>query len=593
MKNSIVFIFLLYSHLLSAQDCESVLVNEKFENNNALWPEVSDSSKTSKVVNGKYIVEGRRKSNYPILRAYDITNPDNLSISVTATLISGTSTLGFGLAFGGRGKNRFVFQVSPVGQFMIYKSENGKIIDLVKWTESSFIKREMLAENTLTLKTEKGTWNFYINDQVVSTIPSQAFMGYNFGFISSDQQTIAFDNFSIVEKPIVKERWSDKLKQDDFNVNKGWREGASEKVVVSVSNGKLNIDLKDASMLYSDAVRTFLDPSDNFSVSFSTKKISVKDGSFGFHFGNKDNYFLFYVMDDGYYSLEKMQAGITTKLIDDSYSPFIKTGIGAENKLFIRRYEGNWRLYVNGNFLDAVPALPLFGDLFGPMVEGVIKMEFDDFEIKLYTEDASPEPEYAKADSGRVKLFETFKCNASGWPVGASELYNFQVADGKYSTDVKSARAYMGYIKVDLSMDPNYSISVSIAQHDGSDKSYCGLLMGYTDVNNYYAFTISKTGSYNFYKITDGVFKDIIKWTPTDAFKKSEINYLTIKKEGTGWKLFINGKLVNTAPCETRFHNTHVGIMVNDKQYTAFDNFVVKGYGSNPRPAAGQRRTRN
>jgi len=90
-------------------------------------------------------------------------------------------------------------------------------------------------------------------------------------------------------------------------------------------------------------------------------------------------------------------------------------------------------------------------------------------------------------------------------------------------------------------------------------------------------------------------YKEYIKWTKTDFINRNNgsLNVLTIKKDGTDWKLFINDKLLNSVPSE-RITYSGIGITVSKEQRIAFDNLVAKGYGKyNTRQAGATRPSRN
>jgi hypothetical protein len=102
----------------------------------------------------------------------------------------------YGLCFGGSDyDNQYFFEIASDTTFAIGKFENGKWVDLCKWTANNALHAGEGAHNTLLAKITPGNWEFYINDVLVKTLPAQPLFGGNNGMMVEGFQTIDFDNY--------------------------------------------------------------------------------------------------------------------------------------------------------------------------------------------------------------------------------------------------------------------------------------------------------------------------------------------------------------------------------------------------------------
>jgi hypothetical protein len=596
MKKLFLFSLLCSSIFsFSTHSQEKIIFSEDFSNNSRNWLEAKDTNALWKIENGKYYRENFKKMAYTTFKPVDINTDNNFSISLTATHLSGVSDFAYGLIFGTKDvNNRLGFVIAATGQFKIYKTREGVITDLVKWTESSAIKKDNNADNVLMLKKQGSDWKFYINDQFLTGIPAEPFMGYGFGLNSEGMQAVAFDNLVVKESnasvaTLVKE---DVLFIEDFVYNtRNWPEYDDEYGKVKISNFKYNWEnLKSGN--YS-IFPVYLNERGDFSISLKAVHTGGENNyPFGICFGFLDvsNLFEFDIYADGYFVLYKVEKGKDSMLINETISSAIKKGNNASNDLKIKKEGSMWKLYINDMMVASHPALNFFGNKTGMSVYGKQKVEFDDLIVKqLNKVDAQPQvktvssPEPVVSNNNAVSnnnepYKEDFSTNANNWNTVKNDSTEIQLKDGKYFCNNKRTGDLVSVQSIYLPQAYNYSVSISASHISGVNTGGYGLLFGHGSGNAFFAFEITTEGNFHVIKSGRGnSVQELVKWTASSAIKKGNntVNTLTVQKDSTTWKFLINNQQVGSCPSE-RLLSNGTGIIVKQKQLIAFDNLEIK-----------------
>lgn len=152
--------------------------------------------------NGEFFMASKKKGYYYVLVAKEEYNTDSAKTSVTVrNPDNADSSLGYGLIFLSNPKplqQGYAFLINSRSQkFRVVRHAPGDEIDVVKWTNSSAIKKGS-AENVLTADHKGDQIDLYINDEKATTIRNvYGFQGGVAGIYSGDAARIAFKNLEI------------------------------------------------------------------------------------------------------------------------------------------------------------------------------------------------------------------------------------------------------------------------------------------------------------------------------------------------------------------------------------------------------------
>jgi hypothetical protein len=174
---------------------------------------------------------------------------------------------------------------------------------------------------------------------------------------------------------------------DNFNDNHNkWVSYISKNISYLVYNGKYVMDTND-SLIYNVGVPVNIDTAKNYSITITATHTSgVDDAGYGIYFGASDvnNYYIFYISDNGYYRLSKNTSAAYTELIKWTTSSAMKTGNYVDNIIQIAKEGGNWKLMINGQLVNTVSTTPLMGNLVGFSKADPQRIEFDDLKVTQY-----------------------------------------------------------------------------------------------------------------------------------------------------------------------------------------------------------------
>ncbi len=186
-------------HRVYAQN-EKILLSDDFSSNNNNWLTYTGNKVSYLLYNGKYIIESNDSVVYRVGVPVSLDASKSYSISAAAVHTSGTDNYGYGLYFGAKDPNNcFIFSISANGYYRADEDVNGTYTELVKWTETTAIKKGNYAENILKIKKEGREWKFFVNDELLTSIPAQEFKGTLVGFSKGNAQRIEFDNLKVMQ----------------------------------------------------------------------------------------------------------------------------------------------------------------------------------------------------------------------------------------------------------------------------------------------------------------------------------------------------------------------------------------------------------
>jgi serine/threonine-protein kinase len=171
---------------------------DDFSNNDHQWSLFSDSNKNVSLIDGKLVIEGfKNEFSYSSVHPFKIDLAKNYTVSVNARWLNGNDNSGFGLNYGSSilTNSYNVFFLSSNGHYSILNFENNKDWQTLKpWTRSEHINTDNTL-NVITVNKEGEDLKFFINDNLVETLPDNTPYGNAFGVRVSGTQKVEFDNF--------------------------------------------------------------------------------------------------------------------------------------------------------------------------------------------------------------------------------------------------------------------------------------------------------------------------------------------------------------------------------------------------------------
>lgn len=119
----------------------------------------------------------------------------------------------------------------------------------------------------------------------------------------------------------------------------------------------------------------------------------------------------------------------------------------------------------------------------------------------------------AYTELGRVRLTEEFENNSRGWPVSGDA----RIVDGTYILDSQKGFPFtvrntgMGQIGFD------FECSSEVAFLDGDETAGYGIVFGYRDDDNYFAYLVTQAGQWLVIEERHGEVELLVPWTGTDS----------------------------------------------------------------------------
>jgi hypothetical protein len=173
---------------------------DPFNMNNG-WPTPIEMDNAMIIDEGKFTIKGLKKGiDRFITRSFPINLQGNFSISCKAKWISGTDNNGFGIAFGSDATKSplFFYTITANGYFALIQTLSSSILQIIPWTNSDLVK---IGYNVNEIEIRKvGKYlELYINGKMANKILSPALDGNYFGLRVSENQTVEFDDFSVIE----------------------------------------------------------------------------------------------------------------------------------------------------------------------------------------------------------------------------------------------------------------------------------------------------------------------------------------------------------------------------------------------------------
>lgn len=173
---------------------------DDFTDNRNNWLISADADHEVSLTNGKLRFRGINNDyNYSRNQKFNLDLHSDFSVQVTARWFEGITNHGYGINFCSNTStnSHYIFFISANGYYSIkYYESNGTWKSLKDWVQSSYVNPNTVP-NILSIKKTGNYIRFYINDNLVETMPFDGGYGTSFGLRVSQAQTIDFDNFTV------------------------------------------------------------------------------------------------------------------------------------------------------------------------------------------------------------------------------------------------------------------------------------------------------------------------------------------------------------------------------------------------------------
>jgi hypothetical protein len=316
----------------------------------------------------------------------------------------------------------------------------------------------------------------------------------------------------------------------------------------------------------------------------------------GLWFGSKDgnNGFVFEVGDEGQYRFFHYDSGNWVDETSWQASSAVRSGIGMPNTLSVAKQGAQWALYINGQYVNQVPARPFYGQNVGFRIEARMACEVDRLLVLEAEGPRAPGAIAVGAYPGpgeHLVLDEPFDANTNGWGLSQNENGSLSMELGKLMVRHVTAGGYVHWIKSTLNQFGDYRIEMSLRVLEDQDNYGCGLWYGASDVSNGYAFEVSDDGFYRQLRFENNVFLDETGWQKHPAVRLGlgSRNDIALVKTLDRWFLYVNGTLVDRVPVRPLFGDGF-GVRVEGRMICEVDHLRIVAGGTQLRaeePAAG------
>jgi outer membrane protein OmpA-like peptidoglycan-associated protein len=191
-------LFLLVAVSAHTQGLKTIF-RDDFDSDTKQWVTGESPGASAAIGGGVYKIDRRSQYGYWLLPAPSVFVDFNINydIEIRARWLTGTTTNGYGIGFGGANeRNVNVVAMASNGQFSAFRFVNGSFQSFMSWTPSAEVKAGS-EWNTLTLQKRGTAINIIINGTTASSIVAPEMSGRSFGILVSQQMSLEIDYFEI------------------------------------------------------------------------------------------------------------------------------------------------------------------------------------------------------------------------------------------------------------------------------------------------------------------------------------------------------------------------------------------------------------
>jgi hypothetical protein len=341
-----------------------------FDNNtNEWWTGTTPGVEQGKIENGYYQYESFRKNSARLtFRKVSIDTDSDFEIEASIKFVKGAKEYFQGLCWGRdpADDSDFRFGFAETGYYRITKYVKGEWRDYVPWTQSQWVNPT--AYNKLTIRKIKRQYYFFLNGNLVHSMPFEPFWGHDIAFLANAHSAIRVDYLRVSYFSSDSYTYPSSQKTtvffDDFDNNAhGWWTGKN----YGVEQGKIENGCYYYESFEKESARTIwkaipLDESKDFEIEASIKFVKGADNFFqGLCWGRDtklDNDFRFGFAGTGYYRISKSVRGDWKDYVPWESSPLVNRT--SYNKLTVRKIKDQYQFFLNEKWIYSMPFEPFW-----------------------------------------------------------------------------------------------------------------------------------------------------------------------------------------------------------------------------------------
>ena len=173
---------------------------------------------------------------------------------------------------------------------------------------------------------------------------------------------------------------------------------------------------------------------------------------------------------------------------------------------------------------------------------------------------------------------DNFENSDKGWPIENSESITTHIEHGRYVLDKKTTQGAQLIWNTDITINnyEDYVVETHMKHLTGNPDYGYGITWGAADGRNYFAFTVSASGSFAIYKFEEGAFFNLKENTfLEDHIRPSgSWNHLKLLKSGKTISFYVNNQQVFTMPFEGEM-GAKTGLVLNMDMKVLVDDYRV------------------
>ncbi len=142
--------------------------------------------------------------------------------------------------------------------------------------------------------------------------------------------------------------------------------------------------------------------------------------------------------------------------------------------------------------------------------------------------------------------------------------------NGKYNIYNKEREWYVW----DTTSIDDFVLEIEAQWIEGEENAGYGVIFRLQDENNYYDFTLTRSGYYKIEKFINGQYYDMTSWERSNAINDKGVNYLKVQAVGRHLTFYVNNIKVKEI-FDSTFTKGNFGMLAGAGVHAAFDNLVV------------------
>lgn len=201
MRKISLLLLLAFSYSLNGQ--ETIVLDEKFDDNSNNWHLQDDETYTSAIKNGVFYIKNKTEKAKWFLYKTDIVGSEvDFTVETSITQLSGVDNYGFGLIWAGYSddSNYEKYFITGNGQVLLDHFYRAKDHRLLGWQKTEAIKPVTQA-NILRVERRANIVRFFLNGVEIFTSGQFDYFGSKFGIYIQNEMEIQVDYIKVTTQP--------------------------------------------------------------------------------------------------------------------------------------------------------------------------------------------------------------------------------------------------------------------------------------------------------------------------------------------------------------------------------------------------------